>query len=121
MKANEVRLGNWVDFKESVSGKNWGNVTIDRNFFNHYDKNWVYEPIPLTEEWLVKFGFYQEKEGNFNLDVIEDVGLYSRIYDNPFMFFLDVDSGVIELNHIKHVHQLQNLYHALTGKELTIK
>jgi hypothetical protein len=25
------------------------------------------------------------------------------------------------INHIKHVHQLQNLYFALTGEELTIK
>jgi len=30
--------------------------------------------------------------------------------------------GVVSrFNHIKHVHQLQNLYHALTNDELTIK
>jgi hypothetical protein len=31
------------------------------------------------------------------------------------------DESIVTLKSIKHVHQLQNLYFALTGEELTLK
>ena len=71
------------------------------------------EPIPLTEEWLLKFGF----EKNKNSD------LYFRL--NNYEYFIEngiIDNGYSRMNEIsvKYVHQLQNLYFALTGKELEI-
>lgn len=66
------------------------------------------EPIPLTEEWLLKAGF--EKFGNVyfgghkvNLTITES---FETIFN---------DLLAIKLN---YVHQLQNLYFALTGEEL---
>lgn len=64
------------------------------------------KPIPITEEWLLKFGF--EKD---NMYWIDDTNIGFTFYKN----------GKIEWNqpkHIKYVHELQNLYFALTGKEL---
>jgi len=67
-------------------------------------------PIPLTEEWLVKFGFVKCK-------VDEEYFLGDFIIYLP-SFFKWKDST---LNKVKHVYQLQNLYKALTGEELEIK
>lgn len=69
------------------------------------------EPIPLTEEWLIKFGFENSNMG-FSAD-------YSK--DNIELNFVN---GLYEYGDyckIEYVHKLQNLYFALTGEELTLK
>lgn len=73
--------------------------------------------VPLTEEWLLKFGFV--KHGNENR---YDISKHNLVY------FPDVFEVAHKLNlnswrvpQIKHVHQLQNLYFALTQKELITK
>lgn len=67
------------------------------------------QPIPLTEEIILKFGF--EKKGDFWF-VKSGIKIENR--NNGFSYFR-------YLNEIKilSVHQLQNLYFALTGEELT--
>ena len=67
------------------------------------------EPIPLTEEWLLKFGFKKNSEfyENGKVILIEE--------NNSFhLAFLNCSS-------IKYVHQLQNLYFALCGEELQLQ
>lgn len=65
------------------------------------------QPIPLTEEILLKFGFL--KDDNFyHLNNI----WISNFYENYFSL-----DGFDETK-IEFVHQLQNLYFALTGEEL---
>ena len=65
-------------------------------------------PIRITEEWLLKFGF--EKKGDFWF-VKSGIKIENR--NNGFSYFR-------YLSEIKilSVHQLQNLYFALTGEEL---
>jgi len=74
------------------------------------------KPIPLTEEWLLKFGFvsnpYKDR--------------YELIAKTNIIVECDKTKGVCILwceqyPHIAHVNQLQNLYFALTGEELEIK
>jgi len=76
----------------------------------------------LTEEWLLKLGFELAYESDYRrkFDMLD-----SRFgYD----FDLNGDTNGMQgfryignyLGHIKHVHQLQNLYFALTGKELEV-
>ena len=80
------------------------------------------KPIPLTEDWLLKFGFNGSKEefmfGNNNthrLTFVNDIsGWQHRIVS------LSGNTAIYDAT-IKHVHQMQNLYFALTGEELTIK
>ena len=79
-------------------------------------------PMPLTDEILLKFGFYFE-EGFYCL----------RINNTAFMTIILHGSYVnYELSNFRQkivfsrgefsgVHQLQNLYFALTGEELTFK
>lgn len=84
-------------------------------------------PIPLTEEWLLRLGFkkYGSDDGTEQWWLMEKssesytgeiclLSLSWHCYKNFFFYK--------SLNHkIYHVHQLQNLYHALSGQELTIK
>jgi len=67
--------------------------------------------VPLTEEWLIKFGFVKFK------------GDESDFFKGDFEISLQSYSfwmGSL-LPTIKYVHQLQNLYFALTNTELEIK
>ena len=77
----------------------------------------TYEPIPITEEWLLKFGFEKiigSNESNFTN------GFYNLFVNSlgevNFYFFKEGDW----YQKIDYVHQLQNLYFALTGSELTV-
>ncbi len=79
------------------------------------------EPIPLTEEWLLKFGF---EKPQFNNYLQKDFNLFT-VYWYPkgegFYFHdaRDLNCTIDPL--LKYVHQVQNLYFALTGKEIIIK
>lgn len=108
MKANELRIGNYV----YLSDKNKVWQILDGHEIDECDNNPFSEPIHLTEEWLVNFGF--EKHGiewwgkGFCLEVYKDKLYYSG------------GEGLHIVIDLKYVHQIQNLYFALTGKELEI-
>ena len=110
MKASELRIGNYVEYGDDIE-----QISIHLLFgaLNGDDV----KPIPLTEEWLVKFGF----EPNIYNDEFE---LYPLTFDCEYTdegnWNISYDSYPLSTE-IKHVHQLQNLYFALTGEELTIK
>ena len=116
MKANELRIGNLLRDKISktelkvigLAEENISTYVIDRDKFP-LKNGWRIEPIPLTEEWLLKFDF--EITNNFQT---KD-RFQTHIQDGVIWF--EYGYIVIEL---KYVHQLQNLYFALTGEELTI-
>lgn len=85
----------------------------------------MYVPIALTEEWLIKFDFEITYNGsnNYNLKLLENKifgdGLYYHKPTNGW-FLLDHECNDINDEPIFYVHQLQNLYFALTGKELIL-
>jgi len=117
MRSNELRIGNWVQCAiikiGSLKKGDFHQVEIDDFNYNLED---YFRPIPLTEEWLIKFGFVREGMLTMRLDKFTCYCEEDDYIDN---FCL----GHIELFDVvpKYVHQLQNLYFALTGKELTIK
>lgn len=81
------------------------------------------KPIPLTEEWLLKLGFEKRIVNHFNIHLGN--GKYFGIEHytpDGFEYLRWVLVGYEQTeNIIRYVHQLQNLYFALTGTELTIK
>tara|TARA_R110000744_G_scaffold43803_1_gene97923 strand:+ start:53 stop:409 length:357 start_codon:yes stop_codon:yes gene_type:complete len=115
MKANELRVGNLV----TTGGVEQYVMSIDIDDPAEHRINdcqgIAYQPIPLTEEWLVRFGFENTntkenpnyKKG-FYICMVREHGI--NICNNH---------GFI--NDLNHVHQLQNLYFALTGEELELK
>lgn len=108
IKANELRIGNNIYDECGHVIK----MTIAHfDFIDFIEHN----PIPLTEEWLIKFGF-ENRLGFLSLGALSCVYSYE---ENVFYFYIGKDGD----NDIKvmFVHQLQNLYFALTGQELQIK
>lgn len=114
MKANELRIGNWI--KSQFGGIQQAvDVMCDGiNTLKYEGINYEFiEPIPLTEEWLLKFGF----DKNQDLLVRGLIMRYS--FTNQTIELIRYET-LIDFE-IKHVHQLQNLYFALTGEELVVK
>lgn len=94
---------------------------LDGVFNGSFDEENI-SGVPLTKEWLLKFGF--KKTGfsrwtNYNLITYG----YEFIFGQWDKVILNL-SGQQGTNEIfittKYVHQLQNLYFALTGNELTL-
>lgn len=129
MKASEVRIGNLV--RNNLNGEILKTCDVLCDGINT-DKieglNYGFiEPIPLTEEWLLKFGF-QLRDGfsnTFKLNVEKHQYDCSEITysekEGLLRFSNGKEKGTTLIPHIKYVHQLQNLYFALTGEELSIK
>jgi len=129
MNLNELRLGNLVNGKEPYSSesKNFIVKSISEKGVNCLGDNKQGDSyatdikgIELTEEWLLKFGFEERVESdNFSKWGIGDnpqtsdwMLLIKQFKDENIFFY---NNGHHKIN---HVHQLQNLYHALTGQEL---
>lgn len=124
MKANELRIGSYVQISDKI-------IIMDTRIFHaviHGFPGYEPEPILLTEEWLVKFGFVKKCNSGRSDDLIYwdriDISLFIN-YDGSINLGCELseyeDCVPFNENEIKYVHQLQNLYFALTGEELTIK
>ena len=125
MKASEIRVGNWatnsIGEEYQITPATILHLSVDSATVN---------PIPLTEEWLLKFGFKHGATSKHRFIVFR-IGATSEsyIYCNDVKDGLDIGICIDEFDetglstpvgHVKYVHQLQNLYQALTGEELTL-
>jgi hypothetical protein len=118
MKASELRIGNLFIEKyrhQIIKVETLNNRNI--YFSGEFIGEWQAEPIPLNEEWLLKFGFEWCNEAAGYFDNLHAVYLmYPNVQFHPFCTN-DKDCWI----ELQYVHQLQNLCFALTGKELEIK
>ena len=121
LRVNELRIGNYVrTYGQDVGHRTIAGITPEGVNLLEQDEKIDYnliEPIPLTEEWLEKFGFeivgdgYAEKwVGDFECCVN---------YGEGYLFFGQCDDYSHSI-FIGYVHSLQNLYFALTGEELNL-
>lgn len=128
IRANELRINNCVfieghgdntfvvlDIGSALSTVNGGPV-----FKVEYEKM---NPIPLTPEWLERCGFVSTLSGDDFHDAV--------IWDDPKSGYHYCEAGhfidnrghyghYCDIGDIKFIHQLQNLYFALTSEDLTI-
>jgi hypothetical protein len=122
MKANELRIGNLVYHNDKI-------FQVDlRTFAEIHEGNvklipFLMKPIPLTEEWLLKFGFEQK---GINIFILYKIILYCSKHRYYFKFPIEPSSIIIPYiefgaTYLSYVHQLQNLYYTLTNEELQIK
>ena len=84
------------------------------------------KPIPLTEEWMVKLGFRKRIVNKHNTNYLKRISIGNDInivfYENRIMKYTSIENEHHEIYignaNCVYVHQLQNLFFALTGKEL---
>ena len=122
IKANELRVGNVVLKHRFFLGERWtwGRISHEDIYSIACGNDKDYKPIPLTEEWLLKLGFSSNKHGYvFNMFRIKKY-VTGFFYGYIPIFLDDIDEDIDDVE-IKYVHQLQNLYFALTGEELKLK
>ena len=119
MEAKELRIGNWVyDAAENVCMVTQiGNECLYGFYASVLEgalTRLPHKPIPITEEILLKCGF----EGGF-LQVTKHTEFH---FTNDMLLVMQMFSDSdYSLKHIKYLHQLQNLYFALTYQELKIE
>ena len=122
MEAKDLRIGNW--FKGDCTEGEFHQITANE-ILDFYDDplDDYYQPIPLTEEWLLKFCFeYIEHYTNYRIPTNAGYCNSIQLYENEWHYNNDSsDAGCYYVATIKYVHQLQNLYFALTGEELIFK
>lgn len=75
------------------------------------------ERIPLTEEWIIKFRLHF----NYGYEFAKIFNLYIEYGEpNCSVHLEQYSEGREIIPDIKHVHQFQNLFSALIGKELKV-
>ena len=110
MTPNELRIGNLIK-----DGNDFEQVTIDHlNCLN--SRRCEFDSVKINEEWLLKSGFNIKKDNKFYHK--ENDRLYVDI-SNPISIHLGNKNGL--LKQIDYIHQLQNLFFALTNQELIFK
>lgn len=118
MKANELRIGNFLQGKDGKLAVVCEIYEEEYKAYSGMITKLPTTPIPLTEKWLIDFGFsgqpcdYAKDKLIVCLKDSDSFHTKGRTYYN---------SWVILEKQPKYVHQLQNLYFALTGEELKIK
>lgn len=88
------------------------------------------KPIPLTEEWLLTFGFQKEDQGSVSVQFHYGENPVTKDHLISLIWIKDYKSNNNALEGfpfyrnghftIKTVNHLQNLYFALSGEELTL-
>jgi hypothetical protein len=122
IQSSELRIGNLIEFpKKGYKGNTVADIfNISTDKLNYFAGPLDCNPIPLTEEWMLGFGFDKE-EKDFGPPIWDG---YTEFSLNGYCFMQDRDAAWFltgynwNTEHFKYVHQLQNLYHALTGTEL---
>lgn len=131
MKANELRIGSLVSQngffgyvysiesalprkEEMLSDKDL--VTLFDNGITTVPIDEI-KPIPLTKYWLKRLGFEEGfHDTDMRIQVSIDCSMSIWICDKTYNCLIGYDLILT----IKYVHQLQNLYFALTGVELEL-
>lgn len=84
------------------------------------------QPIPLSEEVLLKCGFKRIANliSGSEIEIVyyQNGKIIVYLLKDFFEIEIETSSGIFNLHHTfeKHLHQLQNLYYALTGEELEV-
>lgn len=133
IQANELRIGNSVFINGEICPSIGYSVIMDvamkeRGVKNEYLDSLTFEPIPITEELIVKYGFEKERSledvfvkvrnENSSPFILFSPNAYVAKYNNIKDFYFNIERHIVT---ITHIHQLQNLYFAITKEELIEK
>lgn len=121
MIANELRIGNGIYLPTQGSKFEQRVRWVNSDDINGFDLSEC-DPIPLTEELLRNCGFEKKHYGG-NVDFerwwhknLTSIGTFRKPFNEQCLY--DDKTRTVQ---IKYLHQLQNLYFALTGEELSFE
>jgi hypothetical protein len=126
IQAKDLRIGIWAEF-ELYGIKQIRQIeNTDFEFISDNELRCA-DPIPLTEEWHLKFGAEKERDEVYcytiptkrNINIVirfNGMDMYMYQGDDRILFW-DCDYTLRGM----YVHEWQNLFNCLTGEELTIK
>lgn len=134
MDIKELRVGNTIwrpcCYDEVVEIRKNGIIGLDnlRGLILYSE----IEPIPITEELLLKIGFKKGKNNYFNYrDYNDELSIrfiqnytfieYANLHFNPEDVTETNYCSSLEFSNTLYLHTLQNIWHLLTGKELEIE
>jgi hypothetical protein len=110
MKAQDLRIGNNIFHRNKAITVNWQELKWIQEGNNNF------QPIPITEDWLLKLGFEKTMSWTFAKELVGNNILVYYLGEKGFSIgFKNYSDFKCE-----HVHQLQNLYFTLTNEELII-
>lgn len=113
MEVRELRIGNYYAHNSQI--RQVSPSTIEEVF--DAQRVWC-KPIPLSREWLLKFGFcIVDFNGTIKATLPNFRYNIQTVVDYNGFFFCDEENV---LTNLLYVHELQNLIFALSKKELTI-
>jgi len=120
MKIEELRIGNYVNYFENDTI--FKVIQIESNGLevkNDKELTWIetesFEGVPITEEWMLKFGFEKNHKHGIENYVFNNFTYYPS---NKQVKIYDRFGGSLYVENIEFVHQLQNLYFTVNQKEL---
>lgn len=120
MNIEELRVGDWIVI-DSMNAFEQPNtpLRVSIDMFVALDRMELFkdqlQPIPLSPEILIKAGFFKYN----NAYVLKEPSTNMAKFEFSIWENITYNTGEIEPP-FDYVHQLQNLYFALTGKELDI-
>jgi hypothetical protein len=125
IKANELRIGNWIADFEAGGVFQIEEICKVGNQYNVSYRNGsiicavdVLDPIPITEDWLLKLGFEKTMTWTYTIDLLGSLKLVYYLGEKGWSLGF---KNYSDFSNLKYLHELQNLYFALTGKELEMK
>lgn len=115
MKNTQLRTGNLILYKgevKTVDGILRGHICLFEHSKDGKYGDWIdldeIEFIPLTEYWLIKLGLVSIEIGYYQINEGVSIDVENQVrYESSWM------------TECIYVHQLQNLYYAITGSDLT--
>lgn len=119
-KAYHLKIGNWVSIEGELIRLTGIDLDLDDEGWpvfstsKHYSTaiRWLknFDLVPITKEWMEEIGSeYVDWLGEYNLD-----GIYFQFDPVKYNFYFTSGSRF----QIKYRSQVQNIYNALTGKDI---
>lgn len=119
MNIRDLRVGNYIHLM--LNHLDYEIIELDVNDLKDINnQNGVYEPIILTDEWVLNFGLKPSSLLGFDGGFVfpDNHRYFLQKAQNGYLLVLQLPNGGEMIKGIEYVHELQNIWYFLTKCEL---